>query len=522
MYGSFDASSVPPLPDVSKQDIPADVAALRSSFATGATKQMETRISLLKALQHLVTDNEAQLAEAAWKDMHKNSTELYVGEVQPVQAELQYFLDFLADWMQPESVATNLSNLPGRSYIRREPLGVACIVATWNYPLVTGLLPLVPALGAGNCVLLRLPGDDTSRHMNNVLIELFDKYMDKRYVRYVYGGVEETKAMLRERFDIIFATGGHFMGKIVAKAAAEHLTPIVLELGGKSPCIIDETADLALAATRISWGAFHNGGQTCIRPDYLLVDAKHGDRFVKLLEEQISVMYGAGPAAKESPSFGRVINQRMFDRVARILETDRKFVSYGGETDLKQRYIAPTVLNFRSDLTAFTASAAMREEIFGPLLPVYYYTSGNLDEAIDFITAREKPLALYHFSDSGKSKERVICETSAGGMVVNDVMMHCPNLNLPFGGVGHSGMGSYHGHYGFEAFTHRKAVLYRYGFLDLPQRYAPYTPANDRFLRLGMKPVTRLQVRMFKLLGVAALVATGAVAANHFQLIRLK
>ena len=513
MYGSTtDASS---LPDVSQQDTHAAVEALRASFATGATKDVETRLTLLKALQRLVNENEAILNEAVWKDLHKHPMEVLVTEVSLLKCEIQDFIDYVGDWAQPKVKMTNIVNLPGLSYVRPEPLGVVCIIGTWNYPINLLLMPLVAALGAGNCALVRLPGDDTTRHVNNVLLKLFDKYMDTRYVRVVYGGVNETKAMLGEQFDLIFATGGTFLGKLVAQAAAQHLTPTVLELGGKSPCIVDSTADLKLAARRIAWGAFLNAGQTCVRPDYLLVDANVGDQLVRLLQEEIVAQFGSGNV-QMSESYGRVINQRSFERLARILGKDREHVTFGGETDEKERFISPTLLNFRTDLSSFVSSASMGEEIFGPLLPIYYYATDNFDDPINFITARNKPLALYHFSSDREMKERVVNETSAGSMVVNDVMMQLANANVPFGGVGSSGMGAYHGHYGFEAFSHYKTILYKNGLLDLPQRYPPYTPAKKRILSIMMYPFTRFQMRLLKTLGFAMVLAIVAITVNCF------
>ncbi|KAG6603139.1 aldehyde dehydrogenase [Phytophthora cinnamomi] len=508
MYGS--TTDVPPLPDVNLQDTHADVEALRASFASGDTKDVRTRRSLLRALQRLVDENEALINDAVWRDLHKHPLELFATEVSLLKAEIQDFLDYVGDWAKPQLKPTNVVNLPGLSYVRPEPLGVVCVIGTWNYPVYLLLMPLAAALGAGNCVVVRLPGDDTTRHLNNVLIQLFDKYMDKRYVRVVYGGVDETKKMLQERYDLIFATGGNFLGKIVAQAAAQHLTPTVLELGGKSPCIVDGTADLKLAAKRIAWGAFVNGGQTCVRPDYLLVDAKIGDQFIKLLEEEVAAQYG-GENVKESDSFGRIVNQRMYARLAGILEKDRKHVSYGGDSDDRQRFISPTLLNFRTEFNSFVSSASMADEIFGPLLPIYYYAASDLDEAINFIIAREKPLALYHFSSSGANKERVVNETSAGSMMLNDVLMQLSNSHVPFGGVGNSGMGAYHGHHGFEAFSHYKTVIYKNGLLDLPQRYAPYTPAKKFILSIAMYPFTRFHMRLLKSLGFAAILAIIAV-----------
>ncbi|CAH0481288.1 unnamed protein product [Peronospora belbahrii] len=507
-------SNVPALPDVSKQDTHADVKALCTSFATGATKDVETRKSLLKALQRLVNENEATINEAVWKDLHKHPLELLATELSLVKFEIQNYLDYMDDWAKPTLKPTNILNLPGLSYVRPEPLGVVCVISTWNYPINLLLMPLVAAVGAGNCVLVRLPGDDTTRYLNNVLVRLFDEYMDKRYVRVVYGGVEETRKMLQERFDLVFATGGKFLGNIVAQAAAQHLTPTVLELGGKSPCIVDDTADLNLSAKRIAWGAFINAGQTCVRPDYVLVDIKVGDRFVDLLIKEIALQYG-DTNVKESASYGRVINKRMYDRLACILDKDRKSVTYGGETDDKQRFISPTLLNFRTEHSLFVSSASMSEEIFGPLLPIYYYGDGNLDEPISFVAAREKPLALYYFSSDGKNKERLVNETSAGSMVINDVMMQLTNLNVPFGGVGKSGMGAYHGYYGFITFSHNKTVLYKNGILDLPQRYPPYTLTKKRILDLITYPFTRFHMRLLTSLGFAAILAIIAVLITY-------
>uniref|UniRef100_K3WWD0 Aldehyde dehydrogenase n=1 Tax=Globisporangium ultimum (strain ATCC 200006 / CBS 805.95 / DAOM BR144) TaxID=431595 RepID=K3WWD0_GLOUD len=482
------------VPDVAKQDIAAHVKSLRKSFKAGATRDLQVRKKLLKQVQTLMREGEPALKEALWKDLHKHPTESYAVEFSGLYGEVQDHLDCLDAWTAPERVTTNLANLPGLSYIHREPLGVVCVIGTWNYPVNLMFTPLIAAISAGNCVLLRLPGEDTTMHTNNVLISLLDKYMDNRYVRYVYGGVEETKAMLRERFDLIFATGGCFLGKVVAKAAAEHLTPTILELGGKSPVIVDASANLALAAKRIAWGAFTNSGQTCVRPDYVLVDAKVGDRFVKALEAVVTQFYGKDP--KASPCYGRIVNVRSFNRLQTLLRSDHKHVTFGGDCDEKERFIHPTILNFQTNFEAFTSSAVMTEELFGPLLPVYYYDSDNISQAIDFIVAREKPLALYVFTTESATKQRVIQETSAGSMMVNDTMMQLSNAHVPFGGVGQSGMGAYHGKFGFDAFSHRKPVVYKYNRLDLAQRYPPYTPSSERVLRAVQYPFSKLQLRV--------------------------
>ncbi|DAZ95672.1 TPA: hypothetical protein N0F65_002469 [Lagenidium giganteum] len=510
MYGSMLTNA---LPDVKKQDIAADVQALRASFATGATKDLATRRSLLQQLNKMVKEGEPLLQEALWKDLHKNPVESYMSEIALVYQEIQDHLDHLEDWASPERVSTSIPNLPGFSYINRDPFGVCCIIGTWNYPVNLLLMPLVSCLAAGNCALLRLPGDDTAMHTNNALIMLLDKYMDKRYVRYVYVGVPETKEMLSHQFDLIFATGGCFLGKIVARAAAEFLTPVVLELGGKSPTIVDDTADLEIAARRITWGAFTNAGQTCVRPDYLLVDEKIGDQLVKLIEKNIVKFFGED--AQKSDSYGRVINRRSFDRLAKLLVNDKARITFGGKTDEKEHYVEPTLLNFKTDFAAFKGSAVMSDELFGPVLPIYYYNSGNLTSAIEFINERPKPLALYLYSTRSEHKRRVAKETSSGSMVINDCMMQLANAHLPFGGVGNSGMGAYHGKHSFDTFSHKKAVLYKYSALDLQQRYQPYTAAGERVMRVVLYPFSRRFWNSLKFVGFAIVVAAIAIAIKQ-------
>jgi aldehyde dehydrogenase (NAD+) len=470
-----------------EQDIPGQVKALRESFRTGETKKLETRRQLLLQIRQILREGAPLIKEALWKDLHKHPIESECHELVPVDAEVQEALDYLEDWTKPEWVGGNIANLPSLSYIRREPLGVACVIGTWNYPIQLTFSPLVGAIAAGNCVLLRLPGEDTCVHTNEVIKQLIDKYMDKRYVRYVTGGVEESKIMLKQKFDIIFCTGGTFIGKIVAAAAAETLTPTVLELGGKSPCIVDETADLQLAARRICWGAFMNCGQTCVRPDYLLVHSQVGPQLIEEIKKVLQIFFGKDP--KEADCFGRIINQRSYDRVAKLLKADKDRVSYGGRTDSMDFFIEPTLLNFENDWEAFKSSATMSEEIFGPLLPIYYYD--NLDQVLEYITSNPKPLSLYIYSTSGKNKEKVLHETSSGSAMVNDNVMLLTNSHVPFGGVGTSGMGSYHGKFSFEAFSHKKAVMYKYSLLDLAARYQPYTEFSSKILRLLLYPYPR-------------------------------
>lgn len=494
LLSSYGAMASPALvPDVKHQDIPRLVQSLRTAFDSGATKDLTTRRSLLQQLQQMMTSGLPLLQDALWKDLHKHPVEAFATELALIKAEIQDCLDYLSDWSQPKLTTTSVCNLPGLAYIVPEPLGVVLIVDAWNYPVNLALLPVIAAVAAGNCVLLRLPDQDTVKHTIVAMMQLLDEYVDSKYVRYVYGGLDESKAVLREKFDLIFATGSHVLGKAVARAAAETLTPTVLELGGKSPAIVDASADVELAARRIAWGSFTNGGQTCVRPDYLLVHASIGDRFVQALVQTITTFYG--PDAQQSDSFGRIVNTRMFDRLAKLLEADRSFVSFGGASDSKDLYIQPTLFNFKADMKAFAASAVMQDEVFGPLLPIVYY-DGDETEVLRFIKQRPKPLALYLYSTNAKTKARVVNETSSGSMMINDNMMQLANPSVPFGGVGASGMGAYHGKHGFDAFSHRKSVIYKYSLLDLPARYAPYSNTSKRILSVVLYPFTRLQLRV--------------------------
>ncbi|GAB9477414.1 Aldehyde dehydrogenase [Globisporangium polare] len=483
--------------------IVADVQALRASFRSGVTRDVKVRKQQLLALRRLIDENLDEITDALWKDLHKNPLETKVSEIGLLVMEIQEHLDYLDDWAKPERVATNLGNLPGKALIYKEPLGVVNIIGTWNYPVQLTLTPLVGAISAGNTVLLRLPGDDTCVHTNELLANLIEKYLDNRIVRTVRGGVEASKVMLEQKYDLIFCTGGEFIGKIVAEAAAKHLTPTVLELGGKSPSIVDETCDIAIAARRIAWGAFMNAGQTCVRPDYVMVNKKVGDKLVAAIEGELENFFGKD--AKQSDSYGRLVNDRSYSRVHGLLSKDMKHVTCGGSTDAKDHYIAPTLLNFKTDFKAFNDSAAMSQEIFGPLLPIYYYQT--LEEAIDYVNDHPKPLALYVFTTNGKNREQVIAQTSSGGVSVNDTIVHLSNPSLPFGGVGSSGMGAYHGEHSFETFTHKKGVQVKYNILDAKQRYMPYTKSSEAVLSLLLKPIPRSTIKTVKYIAFAVVLA---------------
>ncbi|HWC17322.1 MAG TPA: aldehyde dehydrogenase family protein, partial [Terriglobales bacterium] len=359
---------------------------------------------------------------------------------------------------------------PARSWIIREPLGVVLIIGTWNYPVQLTLMPLVAAIAAGNCVIVK--PSEVSAATSAALARLMPVYLDSNCIGVVEGGANETAALLNEKFNHIFYTGGARVGKIVAQAAAQSLTPVTLELGGKSPCIVDETANIEVAARRIAFGKFLNAGQTCIAPDYVLVHACREEELLAALKRAITDFYGDKPHS--SPDYARIVNDQHFDRVSRLLVGNEVFV--GAETDRESHYIAPTLLR-RVD----AESPVMSEEVFGPVLPVL--TVSNLSEAIDFVNARPKPLALYLFTESRKAERAVLTRTSSGGVCINSTLMHHVNERLPFGGVGDSGFGNYHGRFGFETFSHQRAVLRKPARPDIPLAYPRYTRVKDFLLR---------------------------------------
>ena len=438
------------------------VERLRARFDSDATRELSWRRDQLRGLMAMVDENEARIVEALGADLGKPPLEAAMAEVRFTRSEAAAALDQLGRWTRPEHVGETLMTWPGRSAIVREPFGVALIIAPWNYPFTLVMSPLIGALAAGNCVLVK--PSEVSAHTSAVLADLLPKYLDSEAVAVVEGGVAETTEVLRQRFDHIFYTGNGVVARIVMRAAAEHLTPITLELGGKSPCIVDGTAKLEQAARRICWGKYYNAGQTCVAPDYILATRDVHDQLIERLAATLRTFYGED--AKASADYGRIINERHHRRLVELLEGQT--VVCGGDHDEATRYIAPTVLS-----GVDPASAVMQEEIFGPILPVL--AVDDVDAAIEFVRARPKPLALYLFSKDRSAQERVLRRTSSGGAVLNHVWLHLANSALPFGGVGESGMGASHGRHGFETFSHRKAVLDKATWIDPWLMYPPYT-----------------------------------------------
>ncbi|MEV0173702.1 aldehyde dehydrogenase family protein [Streptomyces sp. NPDC050803] len=429
---------------------PADtVARLRAAFRTGRTKPVEWRTAQLRRLRAMLTENGPELAAALHADLGKSAAEAERTEIGFTVREIDHTLEHLDDWLRPEPapVPTHLG-ADASAWTQYDPLGVVLVIAPWNYPAQLLLAPIVGALAAGNAVVAK--PSELAPATSAVLARLLRTYLDPEAVAVVEGGVPETTALLAERFDHIFYTGNGTVGRIVMRAAAEHLTPVTLELGGKSPAFVDRDADLAVVADRLARGKFLNAGQTCVAPDYVLTDPDTAAALEPALARAVEALYGTDPAA--SAEYGRIVNERHFDRLAALLDSGRVVV--GGDSDRTAKYIAPTVL---ADVDP--KSPVMQEEIFGPILPIV--TVPGLDDAIGFINDRDKPLALYVFSESDDTRSRIAAETSSGGLGHGLPLAHLTVSDLPFGGVGESGMGNYHGRYSIATFSHRKAVLHK-------------------------------------------------------------
>ena len=456
--------------EASTTDAAALVERLRTSWSTGRTRPIGWRKAQLRRLRDLISENESSMVEALGADLGRPRYEAVLAEVQSVINEIDHTLNHLADWMEPEYVSAPLAVQPASAYQQPVPLGVVLIIAPWNYPLQLALAPMVGALAGGNCAVLK--PSEVAPHCSKVLAELIPRYLDSECVSVVEGGVTEVTDLLEQRWDHVFFTGGERVGKIVMAAAAKHLTPVTLELGGKSPCIVDASANLKVAAKRIIWGKCLNAGQTCIAPDYVLVQDSVKERLVEAMKAAITEFYGTDVSA--SPDYSRIIAERHFDRLSALMENGTVLV--GGETDRETRFIAPTLLD-----DVAMDSPLMTEEIFGPLLPIV--TIRSVDEAIGIVNSRPRPLALYMFSTDKKAANQVLDRTTSGGVCINDVVNHFLVTDLPFGGVGSSGMGAYHGKYSFDVFSHRKSVLKKPTWVDPSLRYPPYTDMQLSLVR---------------------------------------
>ncbi len=432
-------------------------------------RSYEWRIAQLQALKKMLVDHDEVICQAMWKDMRKSRFECEATEQGIVLAELDLTLKKLKKWMRPKKVLTPLYNQPGQSEIIYEPYGLTLIIGAWNYPINLTLAPLVGAIAGGNAAIIK--PSEVSAHTGKLLGELIPKYLDPNLFAVVQGGIPETDALLDHPFDMIFFTGSGPVGKIILAKAAVHLTPTTLELGGKSPAIVMNDADIAVTARRLAWGKFMNAGQTCIAPDYILCEAGIKDSLIKELKKSILEFFG--PDVKASPDYCRIINEKNFDRLQDLAKGLK--VYHGGDSNRAELFISPTVVGAQPE------SPIMKEEIFGPILPILEMQS--VTEIKDYINKHPKPLALYLFTKSAATIQEIAHSTSAGGMCVNDVVMHMPMPRLPFGGVGASGMGHYHGEFSFKTFTHAKGILKKSTWLDVPVRYAPYSARKAYWLR---------------------------------------
>ena len=429
-----------------------------SYFRSGATLDVRTRKANLVAFEKAVLKWEKPLCEALWKDLHKSYEESYIAEVSILLGEIRTHIRNVGKWTRPQRRPTPMKLFPSRSKIISEPLGTALIISPWNYPVQLLLTPLVGVISSG-CTAVLKPSPYVPE-VSDVIEKMIRDTFPEEYVAVVQGDRNVNTALLEKRWDMIFFTGSPSFGRAVMAAAAKNLTPVVLELGGKSPCIIDKDADIEVAAKRVAWGKSLNAGQTCIAPDYLMLHKNIKDKFLSELEKAFGELLGDDP--QKSEHFVRIVNDAAFERLKGYLADGE--VVFGGKTDKSERYFSPTVLDHVSP-----DSPVMQEEIFGPIFPVQTFSS--LDEVIRFVSMREKPLALYYFGSQG---DKVLKHTTSGGSCINDVIMHIANENVPFGGVGMSGMGSYHHKRTFDVFTHYRSVISTPTWIDLPFRYMPY------------------------------------------------
>lgn len=451
--------------------IPSIIESQRAFFHTGATLGLNFRRQMLKKLQGALDKWEKPLADALWTDLHKSYEEAYLTELSIVKGEVKNHLRHLGSWVKRKRVSTPIKMFPSRSFIVSEPLGNTLIMAPWNYPVQLLLNPLVGAISAGCTAVLK-----PSPYVPNVsatLARMIEDTFDSQYIAVVQGNREVNQALLAQRFDLIFFTGSPSLGKMVMEAASKHLTPVILELGGKSPCIVDRDADIKTAAKRIAWGKTLNSGQTCIAPDYLLVHEEVKEHFIEAFAKAVKELHGSD--IKAHKHYVRMVSDRAFERVKGYLaEGD---ILYGGRTDASERFIEPTILDSHISLSDADADAkangkaVLTEEIFGPVFPLLTFKES--DEVVAYITRREKPLAFYYFG-SEENGWRILHHTSSGGACINDTIMHIANEHVPFGGVGNSGMGAYHGEESFRAFSHRRTVVATGTWIDLPFRYMPY------------------------------------------------
>lgn len=444
----------------------------RDFFNSQATKPVEFRIKMLKKLQNAILFNEELIYQALKSDLNKSQMEAYLTEVQIVLAEIKLAIKKVKKWQKPKRVPTPLTHFGSSSYVYSEPFGVVLILSPWNYPFQLAIAPLVGAIATGNCAVLKV--SKSSVNTSNVIDKIIKETFDEEYICCT-GDAYSYDEILSQKYDFIFFTGSENVGKIVMEAASKNVTPLVLELGGKSPCIIDSDANIELAAKRIAWGKFLNSGQTCVAPDYVMIDKSVKADFIKAIQKHIALMY---QNALQNENYPGIINVHHFDRLSALIANEKSKI--GGKTDAIKRKIEPTLFTQASH-----DDAVMQEEIFGPILPIISYD--RIEEVIEILKNRPKPLALYLFSDNKQVTKTILSSVSFGGGCVNDVVMQIASHYLPFGGVGSSGMGCYHGKYSFDLFTHKKGIVKSNSFLDIPLRYPPYTKGKKSIIKMLTK-----------------------------------
>jgi aldehyde dehydrogenase (NAD+) len=450
----------------------------RQFFATGKTLSLDFRIEQLKILKQAILENEKAIVEVLKADLNKPQFETYLSEIVVVIKEIDYAIKHLPRWMKTRKISTPIAQFPATCQVYPEPLGVVLIIGAWNYPINLTILPLVGAIAAGNCAVIKPSeiAENSSGFISKIIYKIISKYFDSSYITVVEGDKDTTQNLINQKFDRILFTGSSTVGKIIMKTAAEHLTPVTLELGGKSPCIVEPNINLEYTAKRIVWGKFLNAGQTCIAPDYLLINRDIKDKLIEQIKSVIKEFFGDDPS--KSKDYTRIINQTQFDRLSGLLANCK--IITGGIANPDDLYIAPTVVEQLDP-----KHPLLQEEIFGPILPIVEYE--DLGEAIAYINSRPKPLALYFFSNDKSQQKQVLESTSSGGVCINDTLLHNSVPGLPFGGVGNSGMGAYHGSASFDTFSHFKSVLQQSFKIDLTFLYPPY---RDKIKWL--KPLTKI------------------------------
>lgn len=455
-------------------DISKLVKKQKEFFEIGKTKDISFRIESLNKLHQAINKYEGKIEEALKKDLNKSQFESYMTEIGMALSDLTFIKKRVKKWSKDKRVLSPLNQFHSKSFIKNEPYGVTLIISPWNYPFLLSIEPLIGSIAAGNCTILKV--SEESPHTSQVITEMISKTFPPEYITVVNGDKEVATELLEQKLDYIFFTGSPTIGKIVMEKAVKNLTPVTLELGGKSPCIVEESADLKVAAKRIVFGKYLNSGQTCVAPDYLLLQNSIKDEFEKYLKEYIGLFYSKEPL--QNQDYPHIINERHFNRLVNLIKGEK--VIYGGDIDRELLKIEPTVLD-----KITLDSPIMQEEIFGPILPIISFD--NIEEVKDIILQREKPLALYLFTKNKKIEKDILRNISFGSGCINDTIIQLATSRMPFGGVGNSGMGSYHGKYSFYTFSHEKSIVKKYNWIDLPIRYMPYTDLKMKLLKLFLK-----------------------------------